>query len=297
MSRSIHLPTLLVVTDNASIRFWIKKHLDAQFFILHAKNSSDAMQALSANLNLIFIDAELEEALQLSAQLSQMNQNGLIPIFLITGRLKKSFRDQAKACGVTDFLTAPLDLEEVRTKIASAQKNASMRQKTEDLALKIQTPLPSNASLKHKTVLTDSALRLFARAKKEGKSVTLLLLKIDEHPSTKITSLVSSFLQTLLRPNDLILSTAEGKEVILLPDITAQQAKIVAERLRTVIQDHPFPSERGPQYVTVSIAVSSLDASEQSFHKMLDSATKSLKTQTTTNLIISLDEDNDPPRP
>ncbi len=154
MSKQIKLPTLLVVADNPSIRFWIKKHLDDQFFILGAETKQEALDALNARLDFIILDASLEscDALELCKELSNLTKKNLVPILLITGRLKKSFRDKALQCGVTDFLSDQLDVEELEFRIAEGNKAASMRQKTEDVGLGIQPPKLFGGSLKNKKV-------------------------------------------------------------------------------------------------------------------------------------------------
>lgn len=152
MSKHLKLPTLLVVADDPSVRFWVKKHLDDQFFVLAAENRREAIDALNARLDFIIVDSAMEEcdALELCKELSQKN---LVPILLITGRLKKSFRDRALASGVTDFLNNQLDVEELETRIATGLKAAAARQKTEDLGLSIQVPqINPNGSLKKKVV-------------------------------------------------------------------------------------------------------------------------------------------------
>ena len=133
-------PTLLIIADNPSIRFWIKKHLDGQFFVLAAETRKEAMDALDTSLDFIIVDAALEscDALDLCKQLSQLTQRTLVPILLITGRLKKSFRDKALKSGVTDFLSDQLDLEELEKRIKEGKKVAATRQKTEDLGLSIR---------------------------------------------------------------------------------------------------------------------------------------------------------------
>jgi PleD family two-component response regulator len=132
MSKHLKLPTLLVVADNPSIRVWIKKHLDEAFFIIQAETKNEALNALNAPLDFIIIDAELEDCDPL-ALCKTLSQKGLLPILLITGKLKKSFRDQAKNAGVTGFLSDQLDEEELRMRIDEGKKAAAMRQKTEDV--------------------------------------------------------------------------------------------------------------------------------------------------------------------
>lgn len=296
MSKQIRLPTLLVVTDNPSIRFWIKKHLDDEFFILNAESYQEALDALNARLDFIIVDAAHEEfdALDLCKELSKLTQKGIVPILLITGRLKKTFRDHALESGVTDFLSDQLDLEELEMRIATGRKTASARQKTEDLAGKIKAPKLATSSLKNKFLLNDQALRLLAAAKNEKTPVVLLFMRID--PSNEINleellPLFSEFVNGFLRKNDLLIPSSEGGFVILLSNMTADKARSVAENLRRVIKEHSFVTKNGPKQLTVSIAISSLEASEKGFNKMIESAVKSLKTQTDTNLIISLDQE------
>jgi len=59
MAKQIKLPTLLVVTDNPSIRFWVKKHLDEQFFVISAENRREAIGAMNARLDFIILDEEM----------------------------------------------------------------------------------------------------------------------------------------------------------------------------------------------------------------------------------------------
>jgi len=153
MSKPLKLPTLLVVADNPSIRFWVKKYLDGQFFILSAEKRQEALEALNARLDFIIVDSNLEEcdALVLCKELSNLTQKYLVPILLVTGRLKKSFRDRAIESGVTDFLSDQLDLDELKMRIETGLKAAASRQKTEDLGLSIKVPKTvPNTSLKKK---------------------------------------------------------------------------------------------------------------------------------------------------
>jgi PleD family two-component response regulator len=287
MSRQIKPPTILVVADNPTIRFWVKKHLDDDFFILHAESRQEAISALNASLDFIIVDGAITafDPLELCKDLSIMTQKTLVPILLITGRLKKSFRDRATACGVSDFLSDQLDIEELRMRIATGKKTASARQRTEDLALKIKVPKMAATSLKDKFLLTDPALRLLANAKNEGTPIALLLLRVDNN--TAVENL-PDFINGFLRKNDLLLPAPDGGFAILLSNMTPDKGRQVAENLRKVIEKHSFDNK----HITVSIAVSSLEASEKGFNKMIESAVKSLKTQTDTNLIISIDPES-----
>lgn len=286
MSKQLKLPTLLVVADNPSIRFWVKKHLDEQFFILQAENKQEALEALNARLDFIIVDAALEssDALELCKELSQLTQKNLVPIFLVTGRLKKSFRDKAIECGVTEFLSDQLDLEELEQLIAEGKKAASLRQKTEEVGLSIKLPKLTTTPLKNKVIATTPASRLLAQAKKEKRPVSLLLLRIDgfkkmQNPEEILKSF-SAFINDLLREKDLLIPSQEGRFILLFYNTLPQAARTIAEKLREKI--HKM------QNLTVTIAVPAQETNEKNFDKMIESATHSLKTDLETNSLIFL---------
>lgn len=294
MSKQLRLPTLLIITDNPSIRFWVKKYLDDQFFIISAASRQEAFEALNARLDFIIIDDELETEvpLELCKDLYKITQKGLIPILLITGRLKKSYRDKAVEAGVTDFLSDQLDLEELQTRISKGLKSASVRQKTDDLSLKIKMPPAAPTSLKDKFVLNDQALRLISAAKNEQVPICLLLVRIDQLNHPEIVSPLIDSLRRSLKEKDLLIPMSDARCLILLHNTLSETGRLLAERLQKEIQGHPFTSPQGPVRCTLSIVVSSLEASEKGLNRIIDSANKSLKTHTGSNWIISLDQES-----
>lgn len=299
MSQQLKLPTLLVITDNPTIRFWVKKHLDDRFFILSAEKRSEAMDALYSRLDFIIIDGNLSVAdpLDLCKEISKVTQKSLVPIFLITGKLKKSFRDKAHQCGITDFLSDQLDTDELEMRISAGEKAASARDKTVDLGLSIKLPSQhlNSGSLKNKFVLNEQGLKFLAEARKKKIPVSLLMIQIDHFTGLENRSdllyTLTEFIQHMLREKDLLLPSTEGRLILLLSNTTTDAAQLIAERLGEKIRLHRFSTKAGPQELTVSIAVSSLEASEKGFNKKIDSAVKSLKAHPETNLIISLDQE------
>lgn len=299
MAKSLRLPTLLVVTDNPSIRFWVKKHLDDHFFVLSAEKKQEALNAVQTRLDFIIVDSAFEncDPLELVRALSQATQKNLVPILLITGRLKKSYRNQAVAAGVTHFLSDQLDLEELTSCIETGLKAANARQKTEDLSLSVKLPkFTSNSSLKSKFFLNEAALKLMANAKEKKTSICLLLLQIDrwnELPDFEETVLrVFEFIHSFLRESDVLVQQPEGKFAILLPNTSTEVGQKAAIKLRDHVQKHPFVIGDKTQKITVSIAISSMESSESSFHQMISSAAKALKTHPQTNFILPLDLEN-----
>ncbi|PIS03260.1 MAG: hypothetical protein COT85_00850 [Chlamydiae bacterium CG10_big_fil_rev_8_21_14_0_10_42_34] len=298
MSKQLRLPTLLVISDNPSIRFWIKKHLDDEFFIITAEREQEAISALNAKIDFIIVDANFEgcDAIELCEKLSKETRKNLIPILLITGRLKKSYRDKATRAGVTHFLSDQLDLDELKTRIAQGFKSASVRQKTEDLGKSLKMPkITTNGSLKKKFILNEQAIQLLAAAKEKNLPTALLLLRIDLQEQLNKNDLLthlSDYINTLLREKDILLPAPDDGLIVLLSNTPIDAANMVAKKLQHKIHEQLFVTKEGKTHLTVSIAVSSIEASEKSFNTMLDSAAKSLKAHSETNLIISTDQES-----
>jgi diguanylate cyclase (GGDEF)-like protein len=133
-----------------------------------------------------------------------------------------------------------------------------------------------------------------AKAKKENVPIALLLLRIDHFDAVaekdKISSLLVSYIDALLRENDILQPSSEGYFILLLFNTKPESAKIIAVRLQEKIRKQQFKVGNQKERLTISIAVSALAANETSFNKMIRSAEKSLKAHTDNSLIISIDE-------
>lgn len=308
MHSRLRLPTLLILTDQTPVRAWLKKHLDSQFFLIEATTREEALLAVQTHsFQLVILDAAFEGAdpLALCRELKRFLPQSFLPILLITGRLKKSYRDAALDAGVTDFLNDQLDLEELETRIATAERALHVQKKTADLSATLQQPKQTLSAhyFKNKFLLHDQALRLIAKAKQEQQLLALLLMRVDAFPSLQaqhgywatqsLMMEISSFLLSFLQETDLLIPSAEGQWIFLLPNQSPEQANEFAERLRKEVQVHPFFIQKESFHLTVSIAITSLEATESAFHQMIEAAIKALKqAQATTNFILFLDRES-----
>jgi len=308
MSSKASLPTLLLVADNPSIVFWIKKNLSESFFVIEAQDRAAALGALNARLDFIIIDSNLEsyDALELCKDLSKKTTASLTPILLITSRLKKSYRDKALDAGVTDFLSDQLDLEELETRIAIGRKGAAARKKTEEVSSVIhihKKELPS-AYLKKKFLLANHALRLLTEANKDKKQVSLLFLRIDHFQelqsqfghsfAEQILIPFSDFLTHQLPESDLLVPSSDGGFILLLVNEGQPEAKQLAEHLHEEVQHQPFSTEKGPIHLTCSIVYSSIEPNEAAYNRAVETASKTLRQSLPAmNLILSLKSDEE----
>ena len=298
MFERLKLPVLLIIADNPSVRFWIKKNLEDQFFILEAHTASSALEAVkNSPIDCIILDSRFEESdpFSLCKAIRTSLHNQYTPLLLITGKLKKSFRDEALEAGATDFISDQLDLEEIETRIAIGKKTTSIRQKTSELSTAFQKTKQSASSelLKEKFLLHDQILRALSRAQKEKIPVALLVIRPDgfsNPPPREVIESLSHFICDLLRSEDLLVPSTEGRILILLHDMKSAESRLFAEKLKKEVAAHSFPIKEASSRLTISLALSTFDGTENSFNRMVSAAIKALhQTQSMKNLIISLD--------
>lgn len=295
--------TFLLITDNPAIVHWMRTHLDKQFYLLETSTREAALNILSTTrIEFILLDFYFENSndFEICKRIRQINT--IVPILLITGKLKKDFRENALNAGVTDFLSDRLDQQELETRIAIGKKAAEQRKKTAELSEHIPTPneVPTHF-FKSKFLLNDKALNLLAEAQNKHAPISFLIVRIDHLNElearlgmTQIESLLhflSQILCNLLSKNDLLMPHSDGRFILLLPQTSYNAAKSFAERLRKQVVDSPFLCGTESIALTVSIALSSPDPQEQKLSKIIDTAANALKqAESITNSILSLDQ-------
>lgn len=126
-----HFATILILTHDPAIQFWMKKHLVPAFFVLFAENEEEALaSAQNTILDFTIVDAEMShpEILDTCKKLHQILKNAT-PILLMTGSLKKQFLDAAKKSGVSAFLIRPPDFEDLQNQFEILRKANSLQDK------------------------------------------------------------------------------------------------------------------------------------------------------------------------
>lgn len=308
MQQRLRLPTLLLISDQAPVRAWFKKQLEEQFYLLEATTAQEAFQAAAhQELQFIVLDAALEglDLFPFCQELKKRLPPIPLPFFLITGRLKKSFREAALDAGITDFLSDQLDADELETRVATAERARLLQKKTSAVSSALPFSLPELSApyLKQAFQLRDQTLHLIDQAKGEGTPLFFLFFHLDSFSSiqahhgywqvqtllTQISAVLSSFLQQ----TDLLIPTTEGHWIVLLPNSSLPKAKALAEHMRQETHLHPFSIDQESFHITLSVAFSALDASESAFHRMIATAIKALKqAHAPHNLIIPLDTES-----
>ncbi len=129
--------------------------------------------------------------------------------------------------------------------------------------------------------------RIIQRAQKNNHAFCVLMLDIDHfklfndnhghHAGDAALSVVAECLADNIRPYDSAARYGGEEFVVLLPDTTASEARIIAERLRERIRNQPIKNIKGKRLplLTVSIGMAELE-STQDMMSFVDAADAAL---------------------
>ena len=116
-------PTILVIDDNASARHVVESMLtNMDLRLLFAANGPDGLKVAAENQpDLILLDIMMPQmnGYEVCEKLRQATKTTDVPIIMITALDDRASRIHGIECGADDFLTKPLDRNEIRTRVES----------------------------------------------------------------------------------------------------------------------------------------------------------------------------------
>jgi two-component system cell cycle response regulator len=247
-------------------------------------------RAADGDYDLAIISLELKsyDGLRLCSQLRSLDRTRLLPILIIIGPEDEARLNRALDLGVNDYLTRPIDRNEMRARVKTQvrRKRFSDRlrdnvQATFEMAITdALTGLHNRRYLeRHLATLVDQSLR-------RSKPISVLVLDIDHFKAIndtygheagdQVLREFSSRVRRAVRGIDLACRLGGEEFVVAMPDTDAALAYVVGERLRQKIAGERFVVADGRDLpVTVSVGISSLiraDDTPQTILKRADEA-------------------------
>ncbi len=105
------VPRIMIVDDSLAVRKALSLLIeDAGYETILAKDGLDAIEVMNENRpNVMLVDMEMPRmnGLELTAHVRANPETQNLPIYMITSRSRKKYRDEAKKAGVDAYLTKP----------------------------------------------------------------------------------------------------------------------------------------------------------------------------------------------
>ena len=279
---------ILIVEDDTAIRESIHECFERQgYHVSSVASAEEALKILSSkNIHIVITDIMLpgRNGLQLT---HEIKQNYDADVIVMTGYSENYSYEEAIHKGASDFVFKPFRFEELLLRLKRVLKERRLTKernrilnKLENLA--ITDGLTKLYNLRHFYHLLEIEID---RCSRYGHPLALLLMDIDNFKiyndsyghleGDKVLIRLGQIITSCLRTMDSAFRYGGEEFTIILPETTADEAKNVAHRIKTVVEfEHFFPEPGNPVRITISTGVTEYSNKEplSSFIKRADQA-------------------------
>jgi two-component system cell cycle response regulator len=260
--------------------------------LVHLERFEEALaRARTGDFDLIIVSLSLRgfDGLRLCSQLRSLPEVRNTPILVLVGEADKRKLNQALEMGVNDYLTRPVDRNElvarVRTQVRKKRYADNLRHNVHasvEMAMTDQL-----TGLYNRRYMARHLETLLASLATSGKTLAFLIIDVDHFKRVNDThghdvgdEVLREFARRIsdnIRGHDLACRFGGEEFVVIMPETDVQMACNVAERLRTSVECTPFPISRGQGLnVTVSIGIAGTEGARDTADALLRRADQAL---------------------
>lgn len=269
-------PRILVADDSRVMRLAIEKILGTDFEIIQVENGTIAWERICGDDGI--------QAVLTDMQMPQMDGYELIcriraatdarvrelPVMAITGSDDNEVKQQAMACGATDFIIKPIDPLQLRARVqAYVHYDQTTRDLTEKSAsLKEQAITDPQTGLRSRRYLMQRGEQDIAYARRHVRDLTLLRIDIDgfkqiyrklgDEASDRLIVWLAKLLHSTARTEDTTARVSGAEFAILAMSTSHAEVGPLCERIRAAVRSQPFSFGNVSVPVTLSIGAAGL---------------------------------------
>lgn len=263
---------ILVVDDLPIEAGRLQEVLQGEKFEVKVLSDPTKLLATASNeeFDLIVISLTLahEDGLRLCSQVRSNERTRQTPVLLVddSADIKKTAR--ALELGGNDYLLRPYDKAELKARVKTLLKRK-----------RYQDKLRANYETSLSMALVDSLTGLFNRryfdahfekilekSRRENfKPVGVLSVDVDKfksindtygHPvGDEVLVELAKRLLNSMRPSDMVARMGGEEFVVILPESRPEQVRMIADRVRSLIADTPFPIRGGAETLPVTASI------------------------------------------
>lgn len=284
---------ILIIEDRPESVAWFQEALAPDNEISAVDMFEEAVvRVRGGDFDLIVISLGLRgfDGLRLCSQLRSLPEGRNVPILVVVSDGDKRKLTQALEMGVNDYLTRPVDKNEllarVRTQLRKKRYADRLRHNVQlslEMAITDQlTGLHNRRYMgRHLSTLVDGAT-------KTDKSLSFLIMDIDHFKlvndthghdiGDEVLREFSNRISANVRGIDLACRYGGEEFVVVMPDTEPDFAYTVAERLRKQVETTPFAISRDPGNlnITISIGIAAVEGQSDTAETLLHRADQAL---------------------
>jgi two-component system cell cycle response regulator len=189
-------------------------------------------------------------------------------VILVTGRGGKNHMVDGLTAGADDYLTKPVDPDELHARFNTARRILELQEQLLDTQrlLHEQATRDSLTGLWNRAMILETLQRELNRSRRENQSLAVIMADIDHFKQIndthghlvgdRVLRQTAQRLQAMLRPYDTVGRYGGEEFLVVLPGCGATEALALAERLRQGMAAEPIADNDQAFQVTLSFGVS-----------------------------------------
>lgn len=284
---------ILIIEDRPETVAWFVSALEDNHEVSSVDTFEEALvRVRGGDYDLIIVSLGVRgfDGLRLCSQLRSLPQGRHVPILVIVTEGDKRKLNQALEMGVNDYLTRPVDRNEmiarVRTQLRKKRYADCLRQNVElSLEMAVTDQL---TGLHNRRYMSRHLENLLSQSKQTGKPLAFAIMDIDffkvvndtygHDVGDEVLREFASRITANVRGIDLACRFGGEEFVVVMPDTDLTFAYAVADRLRKQVEGNPVTLSRPPGEVsiTVSIGIAALSGADDTADALLHRADQAL---------------------
>ncbi|MGV1917125.1 PleD family two-component system response regulator [uncultured Agrobacterium sp.] len=283
---------ILLIDGRASSQERIVKALKPVAEVCAWSDPSNAIFEATENpYDLVIINSNFDDfdPLRLCSQLRSLDRTRFLPLLIVTEQNDDAMVVRALDLGVNDYIIRPIDPNELVARTLSQIKRKRFNDRLrEDLAQTMELAVIDGLTgLNNRRYLDLHLKTLFNRAALRGRDISVCMTDIDcfkqvndlygHEAGDEVLKEFASRLRSTVRGADLACRYGGEEFVVVMPDTSLETAAVVAERLRSIIEDRPFVLRSGQHLqITASMGIASNLAGVDSPEQLMRQADRAL---------------------
>lgn len=307
MEREEFTASILAIDDEPNNLVLLQRILTSHGYEVKLEtNGITAIAAAKENPpDLILLDIFLPEmdGYEICRKLKEIEQVKAVPVIFISALSDVLDKVKAFSVGGIDYITKPFDFEEVLVRVKTHLKirglQTQLEEKTAILEAEVARRIKAEEELKrlasldpltginNRRTFFELAEIELERAMRYGDSISLVMMDIDHFKEVndcfghiagdQILIIFANLCKNNLRSFDLVARYGGEEFIALLPRTDLQSGKLIADRIRLLIEDKKLICNTNALSITISAGVAELDLSQPvTLPKLIEQADQAL---------------------
>ncbi len=298
---SNHNPKILVVDDIPVNIQLLQAFLATQNYKTYiARNGEEALQqAETVEPDLILLDVMMPKmnGFETCKLLKKSEKARYTPVIMVTALNELESKIKGIEAGADDFISKPFNKLELLARVKSLLRVKTLHDQLQEKIIQLERAKEKLRNL----AVTDGLTGLYnyrhfkdvlgmeiRRSERHKSPLSLIMFDIDyfKHyndthghlAGDKVLQKIAQLVSNNIRKIDLAARYGGEEFAIILPNTNGENAKIVAEKLRRLVEMYKFPFQESQpnDTITISVGVSSHPSSGRTFEELVSCADKRL---------------------